>query len=143
MEERERERESYREVRRYDCLRCKHLWLLCCLNTSNFVLVQSIENQVEIDTIAKIVQIDILDLCIRVDGAVWSGLCVMGITRPRDVDWCGNGSCATCSDSTALAGFRSDGVVCCCGQEFDLHGRLVLQVRLCDSCPVPAREHDL
>lgn len=34
----------------------------CCLNTSNFVLGQSIENQVEIDTIAKIVQIDIVDL---------------------------------------------------------------------------------
>lgn len=34
----------------------------CCLNTSNFVLVQSIGNQVEIDTIAKIVQIDIVDL---------------------------------------------------------------------------------
>lgn len=34
----------------------------CCLNTSNFVLVQSIENQVEIGTTAKIVQIDIVDL---------------------------------------------------------------------------------
>lgn len=44
----------------------------CCLNTSNFVLVQSIGNQVEIDTIAKIVQIGILDFCIKVDGAVWS-----------------------------------------------------------------------
>lgn len=50
------------------------------------MLVQSIENQVEIDTIAKIVQIDILDFCIKVDVAVWSGLCIMGITRPRDVD---------------------------------------------------------
>lgn len=94
------------------------------------MLVQSLENQVEIGTVAEIVQIDILDFCIKVDGAVWSGLCIMGITRPRDVDWCGNGSRATCSDSTALVGFRSDGVVCCGGQEFDLHGRLVLQFRL-------------
>lgn len=101
----------------------------CCLNTSNFVLVQSLENQVEIGTVAEIVQIDILDFCIKVDGAVWSGLCTSGITRLRDIDWCGNGSCATCSDSTALVGFRSDGVVCCCGQGFDHHGRLVLQYR--------------
>lgn len=67
----------------------------------------------------------------------------MGITRPRDVDWCGNGSHATCSDSTALVGFKSDGVVCCCGQRFDHYGRLVLQFRLSDSCPVPDRDHDL
>lgn len=44
----------------------------CCLNTSNFVLGQSLENQVEIGTVAEIVQIDILDFCIKVDGAVWS-----------------------------------------------------------------------
>lgn len=43
----------------------------CCLNTSNFVLVQSLENQVEIG-IANIVQIDIVEFCIKVDGAVWS-----------------------------------------------------------------------
>lgn len=67
----------------------------------------------------------------------------MGITRPRDVDWCSNGSRATCSDSTALVGFRSDGVVCCCGQEFDLYGRLVLQFRLSDRSQVPDCEHDL
>lgn len=67
----------------------------------------------------------------------------MGITRPRDVDWCGNGSRATCSDSTVLVGFRSDGIVCCCGQEFDHHSQLRLQFRLSDRCPVPDREHDL
>lgn len=115
----------------------------CGLNTSNFVLLYSIGNQVEIDTIANIVQIDILDFCIKVDGAVWSGLCIMGITRLRDIDWCGNGSRATGSDSTALVGFRSDGVVCCCGQRFDHHGWLVLQFRLSDRYPVPDREHDL
>lgn len=37
----------------------------CCLNTSNFVLVQSLENQVEIG-IANIVQIDIVEFCIKV-----------------------------------------------------------------------------
>lgn len=34
----------------------------CCLNTSNFVLGQSLENQVEIGTVAEIVQIDIVNL---------------------------------------------------------------------------------
>lgn len=47
----------------------------CCLNTSNFVLVQSIGNQVEIGTTAKIVQIDIVDLLLyqsRRSCLVWS-----------------------------------------------------------------------
>lgn len=57
----ERERESL-TVKSDDMTVCGVSIFGCCLNTSNFVLVQSIENQVEIGTTAKIVQIDIVDL---------------------------------------------------------------------------------
>lgn len=114
----------------------------CCLNTSNFVLVQSIENRVEIDTIAKIVQIDIVDLLLYQSSTELSGLVY--------ASWVSRGHAM--SIGVAMARVQ----LAVIAQHWSASGPMELfvvvvknsitMVGWCcsiDGCPVPDREHDL